>query len=75
MGIHLERPQELDHIRRLGRLFFLVLLSFGGNTPVEGIMGESHAMLRLEGTIVDLLEVLDVDCRVVVMEAKKWLIT
>ena len=75
MGIYLERPQELDHISRLGRVFFLVLLPFGGNTPVKGIMGESHAMLRLESTIVDLLEVLDVDCRVVVMEAKKWLIT
>ena len=44
---------------------------FQHNILVKGIIGESHILPRLEGTIVDLLEVLDINYRVVIMEAKK----
>ena len=75
MGIHLETPQELDHIRRFGCHIVLIFLRFGSGAPSECIMGESHGFARLESTPVDLLEVLYVDCRVVFMEAKERLIT
>ena len=37
-------------------------------------MGKSYRLTRLESAPVDLLEVLDIDSRVVLMELQKWLI-
>lgn len=72
MAVYLKRAQELDQIICF---LVLILLYFESSAPSECIMSELHGLARVESTPENLLEVLDIDSGVVVMEAKKRLIT